>query len=270
MDLSEIKNSNIVVAGKKKPVLQKIKTETVKKNLSDALQAAEQWNELSGRTRKAVYSVLAKTYIILFNAKSGDENEKTVLDVINAAAKENDVTFKSNSSLATKIVRIVFNVDHKSTNKYATVLTAAYKDNVEPNSFETWITNRGGIEKIRTKKPSSGINNTTKLAQLNDHLAKLQPNIFDASNISDELAELDTGDSIILLAKKVDDQSIDVKTISSSNTFIEKTQLAIFNELKDQINHSSSIKTIDEKISHQDTLINEIHASTETKEHENA
>ena len=89
MNLSEIKNSNIVVAGKKKPVLQKIKAETVQNNLSDALQAVEEWNELSGRTRKAVYSVLAKTYIILFNAKSGDENEKTVLDVINAAAKEN-------------------------------------------------------------------------------------------------------------------------------------------------------------------------------------
>jgi len=269
MDLSKNKNTKFVVAGKKKPVLQKIKAETVQNNLSDALQAVEEWNELSGRTRKAVYSVLAKTYIILFNAKSGDENEKTVQDVINAAAKENDFTFKSNSSLATKIIRIVFNVDHKSTNKYATVLTAAYKDNVEPNSFESWITNRGGIENIRTKKPTSGINNTTKLAKLNDHLAKLQPNIFDASNITQVLAELDTGDSILLFAKKVNDQSIDVKAISSGPKLIEKTQLGIYNEIKDQITESSN-NLHDEKMSHQDTLINEIHASTETKEHENA
>ncbi len=269
MDLSKIKNSNFVVAGKKKPVSQKIKAETVQNNLSDALEAVEEWNELSGRTRKAVYSVLAKTYIILLNAKSGDENEKTVLDVINTAAKENDVTFKSNSSLATKIVRIVFNVDHKSTNKYATVLTSAYKDNVEPNSFESWITNRGGIEKIRTKKPSSGINNTTKLAQLNDHLAKLQPNIFDASNISQVLAELDAGDSILLLAKKVNDQSIDVKAISSGPKLIEKTQLGIYNEIKDQITGSSNDLHA-EKMSHQDELVNKITQSSVEKEYEYA
>ena len=268
MNLSEIKNANIVVAGKKKPVVQKIKAETVRNDLSDALQAVEQWNELSSRTRKAVYAVLAKTYLIHFNAKSGDENEKVVLDVINKAAKASEITFKSNSSLATKIIRIVFKTDHKSTNKYASVLTTAHKENVSPELFESWINERGGIESIRTKKPLTTINNTTKIAQLNDYLAKLKPNHLDASNIAKELAELDTGDSILLFAKKASNQSIDVKSISSGPKIIEKMQLAIYSEIKDAINDTSNDSFTD-KMNRQDELVNSITNSSEAKEYEN-
>ena len=135
--------------------------------------------------------------------------------------------------------------------------------------FESWINERGGIENIRTKKPLTTINNTTKIAQLNDYLAKLKPNLLDASNIAKELAELDTGDSILLFAKKASNQSIDVKSISSGPKIIEKMQLAIYSEIKDAINDTSNDSFTD-KMNRQDELVNSITNSSEAKEYENA
>jgi hypothetical protein len=65
---------------------------------------------------------------------------------------ERKLTEQSNTSLATRIVRLVFGECGKRVYTYARVLTVAAERKAERMSMLTFINNEGGIENIRRKK----------------------------------------------------------------------------------------------------------------------
>jgi hypothetical protein len=78
---------------------------------------------------------------------------------------ERGLTERSNTSLATRIVRLVFGECGKRVYTYAKVLTIAAEEKPERISMATYINNEGGVENLRRKK-ADGLSAAVVNAQL--------------------------------------------------------------------------------------------------------
>ena len=68
---------------------------------------------------------------------------------LNLILEERDIMMRSNTSLATKIVRLIFGDCGKREYTYARVLTVAAEQKGELQSMKSFVAEVGGIEEIR-------------------------------------------------------------------------------------------------------------------------
>lgn len=106
----------------------------------------EQWeNGVFKQSNEALYLLLDRC-VTLFGQISGN---RTLIKQLNTVLIERDNTVRTNTSLATKIVRFVFGECGKRAYTYARVISVASDDKPENQSMNAYITTRGGIEAIR-------------------------------------------------------------------------------------------------------------------------
>ena len=103
------------------------------------------WNEGSRRiSKEELYGILAGclelVYSIKLNAKYSE---------LEAELNERQLTFNSTTSIATRVVRCVFNTHERSLSAFAAVVSIAQRQNIESGNFVKWVKEHGGIDKVR-------------------------------------------------------------------------------------------------------------------------
>jgi len=93
-------------------------------------------------------TLLDECYAIFEEARAN----KTLAKRIRTLVEERKLTVQENTSLATRIVRLVFGNCGKRAYSYAKVLTVAAEEKRENESMLTFVNNRNGIENIRRQK----------------------------------------------------------------------------------------------------------------------
>jgi hypothetical protein len=66
-----------------------------------------------------------------------------------AELKRRKLAFNSGTSVATRVVRCVFNRDERGLNSFASVLTIALREKIESTQLVAWLNQHGGIDKVR-------------------------------------------------------------------------------------------------------------------------
>lgn len=136
-----------------------------------------------------LYAIIAKCLDYVQQIR----NDPALRKQLNEALKLRKITFTSSTSLETRVVRWVFGECGARAYTYATVLSAANDEKIDPLKLPKWIRDKKGVEHIRR---SNG--KTPELSKVEYHdLA---------------LIELDQSDALGTIGSKIDDLSPNTKS----------------------------------------------------------
>jgi len=116
--------------------------------------------------------------------------ERKLIKRINALLDEREIVMRSNTSLATKIVRLIFGDCGKRAYTYAKVITVAAVDKPSTQSLHTFIANAGGIEEVRRNsldKVNASVQRTERKQYAETVLDVRKPIVETKIELSDEL-----------------------------------------------------------------------------------
>lgn len=114
---------------------------------NELIQRQTDWNNGSRKiSKQELYGILAGcldlTYQIVSNHQYSQLDEEI---------KRRQLMFNSRTSVATRVVRCVFNTHDRALSAYAGVVAIARRQNVQPENFMTWVNDNGGIDATRRK-----------------------------------------------------------------------------------------------------------------------
>lgn len=129
------------------------------KTIDDLIQRRTVWEE--GTYKQAnlqLYAILEECALIYAQCR---ENKATARS-FNAVAEELGIGFNKGTSMALKIVRVVFGQDRQREFAYARVLKLWYEERSEGQTLTNYVIEKGGIENVRRnegKKRTSALSN---------------------------------------------------------------------------------------------------------------
>lgn len=135
---------------------------TFKMTLSATLQQLvvqrEHWENGTYKQANAeLYAILEQCAGIYAQLKE----DKAKARAFNALAEELSISFNKGTSLALKIVRVVFGQDTNREYAYASVLKIWYEERGETQTLTNFVIERGGIENVRRYATSANTNKLT-------------------------------------------------------------------------------------------------------------
>lgn len=148
----------------------KLTAALIKQKLNALYDARLQWENGAYKTsNEELYSILDKC-LVLFNELTA---ERSLIKELNTLLEERGNKPTNGTSLATKVVRYVFEGCSKERSyTYARVITVAAAEKDEKTSMRAFITSRNGVEAIR-KTPKDGSLSAAQKAKNNaDHAEK--------------------------------------------------------------------------------------------------
>lgn len=77
------------------------------------------------------------------------KNSTPIKTAVDDFASSQNITFKQGTGLATKLIRSIFQFDHKKSSSYATVLRVADAKKILGGKFAEFIAESGGLEAVR-------------------------------------------------------------------------------------------------------------------------
>lgn len=114
--------------------------------IDDLVARRQKWEDGELRTSNQVlYAILSDCYA-LYGKLKGDRNAQKALT---KALAEAGIPNRSNTPLATKVIKSVFGEKRRRAYTYSVVLRAAIKQNVQNADLAGWIEKNGGVEEIR-------------------------------------------------------------------------------------------------------------------------
>jgi len=119
--------------------------------LEELTQLRGEWERGSyKKSTDELYQILEMAFHFIEEIKG----KRKLIKEFNLALTANGITWNEGTSLATKVVRYVFNGDknNKRVYGYARVLIVAQSEKPERESFSAFITRKGGIEEVRKGK----------------------------------------------------------------------------------------------------------------------
>ena len=127
-------------------------------SITTLISQREVWeNGLYKQANAELYSILEKCSIIYAELR----NDKSNLNAFKAIADELGINFGKGTSLALKIVRIVFGQQSNREFAYARVIKIGFEQKAETQTLTNFIIEHGGIENVRR---SVGNDSTKKLS----------------------------------------------------------------------------------------------------------
>ena len=114
---------------------------------NELIQRQTDWNNGPRKiSKQELYGILAGcldlTYQIVSNHQYSQLDEEI---------KRRQLMFNSRTSVATRVVRCVFNTHDRALSAYAGVVAIARREKVQPENFMTWVNDNGGIDATRRK-----------------------------------------------------------------------------------------------------------------------
>lgn len=219
--------------------------------LAELIEQREVWESTSYKKANAdLYAILEKCADIYVALKS----EKTNARIFNAVVEGMDISFNKGTSLALKIVRVVFG---KQTNRefaYARVIKIWYIDREESQSFTNFVIEQGGVENVR-RNASTKVTVTLTADDYRDIAASALSGstaltAFNIANYMLQDAENDTDYMVALV--RCDGDGIGDVIYGSNKRMLVNTALAVIgkeiNDLQTQHASKSDIAAKKEKV----------------------
>lgn len=176
-------------------VLMKIESEM--DVIEKLTKTASAWTETEYlRSNDRLYAILADCYGVWQTLEKLHKARARITELM----KERQLQVRESTSLATMIVRLVFNSDCNRINAYANVLKIARSENVVAESLPDWIKERNGVEEVRRLGKSS---KKSPLARYDDAALLLAeaPSLTEISGSLEGIENCDVDEYVVLVAR---------------------------------------------------------------------
>ena len=144
----------------------------LKSHINHLIERQNDWNNGSRKmSKQELYNVLAGCLELAESVKAN----RSYSDL----AEELDsrgLSYNASTSIATRVIRCVFNTDEQNLSAFSSVITIALRESVKSFDFITWVNQHGGIDKIRRKfakhkKSTLSVSDLQHIAKNNLHSA---------------------------------------------------------------------------------------------------
>ena len=113
--------------------------------VNSLIQRHNDWHNGSRKiSTQELYGVLAGCLDLALSVK-----QNAMYADLEAELKSRNLSYTESTSVATRVVRCVFNTDERRLSSFAGVITIALRQNVDSGDFVAWINKHGGIDKVR-------------------------------------------------------------------------------------------------------------------------
>lgn len=158
---------------------------TLVSKIDDLAQKRHAWEAGTYKSSNEELCRLLEECLTIFIEVRGNHS---LVRRVSALMAERNLTEKSNTSLETRIVRLVFGECGNRAFTYARVLTIAAADKAENESMVTFINNAGGIENLRRRKSNGAaadVSNNTLADFASEKLAESKPIVAEIAATSE-------------------------------------------------------------------------------------
>ena len=185
------------------------------------------------KSNQELYGILADCLQYAGPLMTAEAN-KARKDLLAKFYKERGYRLKSDTPLATQVVRAVFgNTDRRRISTYSLVVRKAKKDGVLPNQLAQWIEHNGGIQEIRLGHSATYVSPTQK-AEIAKGMVGNLPTlaVVKSAELSLQADPEHMGEDCVLLATQQADGSFIVKAILRGSS-IRASYEALYTVTKD-------------------------------------
>ena len=131
--------------------------------VNSLIQRHNDWHNGSRKiSTQELYGVLAGCLDLALSVK-----QNAMYADLEAELKSRNLSYTESTSVATRVVRCVFNTDERRLSSFAGVIAIALRQNVDSGDFVAWINKHGGIDKVR-RQFAKQKKATLSATQLND------------------------------------------------------------------------------------------------------
>jgi hypothetical protein len=194
------------------------------------------------RSNNALYKILSDVYRIYQRIVKND-NAKAVKKGIDDFAADHEISFKSTTTYAYRLVHCIFGVEKQRVSAYGVALTEAWANNITPEGFPEFVKKFGGIEEIRKsggslKKPKMTAKQKAESATA--FLANKNLGVFESTEVSASVNAEKTGELITLIAEYNGNSSAIVKAIVDSTSIVNAALVEIYKRNKEEIDNGNA------------------------------
>ena len=186
-------------------------------------------------SNESLYAILGDCLRLYYfvSETTSEERMKARLSLhsqIAKVAKEREIRFLSDTHLATKIVRCVFDTDRKRASTYSIVVRAAISNKIAADDLPTFIREQNGIEHIRLKKRDPDGSKARKAKEVVRSKLAGSRNVGEIVGVDTQMigASAKQGDINVAIVEWQTDGRFAVKWIGQSQVAIDSA-LAAFN-----------------------------------------
>ena len=123
--------------------------------LDNVLKLRERWEAGSYKSSNdELYAILGRCLDIFVQLKGRETHQIIQRRLLNERLTAAGITYKDSTTLATKVVRYVFNSDRKRAHTYARTVMSAHEHGIDSVRLASWIRAEGGIEQVKRKSTS--------------------------------------------------------------------------------------------------------------------
>ena len=121
------------------------KNSYLKPHFDNLIERHNNWNEGSRKlSKEELYGILAGCLDLVYSVK-----QNAMYAQLEEELKQRNLTYNNSTSIATRVVRCVFNTHERALSSFAAVIAIALRQNVDSGNFVKWIKEHGGIDKTR-------------------------------------------------------------------------------------------------------------------------
>jgi hypothetical protein len=180
--------------------------------------------------------ILEGVYAIYLAGKSSESIKNAVDDF----ASSQNITFKQGTGLATKLVRSIFQFDHKKSSSYATVLRVADTKNILGGKFAEFIAETGGLEAVRKFGRTPRKETIDKQAQATDYLITMDGVDLDLPGLDTQFTPTDEQKFFLLIVSRKDKDLASIKTAFTDKDAMATVLKKFYDAKKSEITSSAT------------------------------
>lgn len=194
------------------------------------------------KSNQELYGILADCLQYAGPLMTAEAN-KTRKDLLAKFYKERGYRLKSDTPLATQVVRAVFgNTDRRRISTYSLVVRKAKKDGVLPNQLAQWIEDNGGVQEIRLGHSATYVSPTQKAEIAKGFVSDLPTlAVVKSAELSLQADAEHMGEDCVLLATQQADGSFIVKAMLRG-TSVKAAYEALYTATKDDFAKAAAEK----------------------------
>ncbi|MCR9071821.1 MAG: hypothetical protein NXI18_08885 [Alphaproteobacteria bacterium] len=210
--------------------------------IDDLVARRQKWEANELRTSNQVlYGILADCYKLYFALKG----DRTAQKALTKALADAGIPNRSNTPLATKVIKSVFGEQRRRAYTYSVVLRAAIKQNISVAQLADWIEQKGGVEEIRLTA-KTGISTAEQFRadiEAGDELVENSPSV----TVLPQMAETPTEACVVLLVGVVTgDGKTEIKRFVYNESLVNQVLALIGKDSRQQADASAAASNSDD------------------------
>jgi thymidine kinase len=176
------------------------------------------------------------------------KNEESIKSAVDDFASSQNIVFKSGSGLSTKLIRVIFQFDHKKSSSYAATFRVAESKQVQGSQFAKFVEETGGLEAVRKLGQKQHSVVIDKEARATDYLISMDGVDVAIPGLDTQFTSTDGQKFFLLILTRKENDLASIKAAFTDKIALGSVLKKFYDVNKSEIDKAGSKSTGDERI----------------------